>query len=249
MTEIYMNYEGIQYQSALTSNHLVKHRLIAIQLIQQQQTPIEYINPFETSLRSKYDLLWSKSVKNPSRGKFATFSARQILDLDILPSTTTSNTTQKHRYINAINPSNNNFHQLSTMPSVSTNSRPTKPIRRKITRGGQGGRGGGKARDNNDSFDEVDEAIPTFSGSMRKGRGLKSAAELAAQRAKKNKEGAEKQTLKQASSTAKEKEKAEKKAKADGLAAIRARTKVAKEEEKLLATAQKMEAAKAKLRS
>ena len=43
---------------------------------------------------------------------------------------------------------------------------------------------------------------------MRKGRGLKSAAELAAQRAKKNKEGAEKQTLKQASSTAKEKEKA-----------------------------------------
>ena len=114
MTEIYVNYEGIQYQSALTSNHLVKHRSFAIQLIQQQQTPIEYINPFETSLQSKYDLLLSKSVKNPSRGKFSTFSALQILDFDILPSTTTNNTTQKHRYTNAINPSNDNIHQLAT---------------------------------------------------------------------------------------------------------------------------------------
>lgn len=65
--------------------------------------------------------------------------------------------------------------------------------------------------------------------------------ELAAQCAKKIKEGAEKQ----ASPAAKEKEKAEKKAKADNLAAIREHTKVAKEEQKLLATAQELEAAKA----
>ena len=115
MTKIYGLYGGIRYQSALTSSHLVKHRSLSIQSIQQQQTPTEYINPFESSLQSKYNLLWSKSVKNPSSGDLSTLSALQILDVDILPSKTTSNTIQKHKDINAIDSTNDKIHLQPTM--------------------------------------------------------------------------------------------------------------------------------------